>query len=101
MEKGKGKAKEVKEVKSEPEFRFWEVVEKLWGLRQDLRELRMDFWNTHRVAVQIANQTADVANDVEDLTRHFIPFVVEQEGEEVENSRNTGGVEYDGEEILQ
>ena len=101
MDKGKGKAKEVKETKSELEFRFWEVVEELRGLRQDLRELRTDFRSTHRVAMQIANQTADVANDVEDMTKHFVPFAVEQEGEEAGNSGNTGGVEDDGEETLQ
>ena len=33
--------------------------------------------------------------------RHFILFAAEQEGEEVENSGNTGGAEYDGEETLQ
>ena len=101
MDKGKGKAKEVKEAKSELEFRFWELVEELRGLRQDLRELRMDFWNMHCVAVQITNQMADVADNVEDLTRHFVLFAAEQEGEEAENSGNAGGAEYDGEETLQ
>ena len=101
MDKGKGKAKEVKETKSELEFGFWEVVEELRGLRQDLRELQTDFRNMHRIAVQIANRTADVANDVEDLMRHFVLFVVEQEGEEVGNSGNAGGAENDGEETLQ
>ena len=101
MDKRKGKAKEVKEVKSEPEFGFRELVEELRGLRQDLRELWTDFRNTHCVAVQITNQMADVADNVEDLTRHFVLFAAEQEGEEAENSGNAGGAEYDGEETLQ
>ena len=101
MDKRKGKAKEVKEAKSELEFGFQELVEELRGLRQDLRELRTDFRSTHCVAVQITNQMADVADNVEDLTRHFVLFVVEQEGEEAENSGNAGGAEYDGEETLQ
>ena len=100
VDKGKGKAKEVKEAKSEPEFRFQEVVEELRGLRQDLRELQMDFWSTHHIAVQIANQTVDVANDMEDIMKHFVLFVEEQE-EEAGNSRNTGGSKNDGEETLQ
>ena len=97
---GKGKAKEVKEVKSKPEFRFQELVEELQGLRQDLRELWTDLQSTHCVTVQIANQTADVANDMEDLTRHFIPYPEETE-EEVGISGNAGGAEEDGEETLQ
>ena len=97
MDKGKGRAKEVKEAKSEPEFRFWEVVEELWGLRQDLRELQ----STHCVAMQIANQMADVANDVEDMTKHFVLFMEEWEEEEAGNSENARGVENDGEETLQ
>ena len=101
MDKGKGKAKEVKETKSELEFGFWEVVEELRGLRQDLRELQTDFRNMHRIAVQIANRTADVANDVEDLMRHFVLFVVEQEGEEVGNSGNAGGAENDGDSSIE
>ena len=100
MDKGKGKAKEVKEAKSELEFGFQELVEELRGLRQDLRELRTDFRNTHCVAVQITNQMADVADNVEDLTKHFIPYPEERE-EEVENSGNAGGAEDDGEETLQ
>ena len=51
VDKGKGKAKEVKETKSEPEFGFWELVEELRGLRQDLREFRTDLRSTHRIAV--------------------------------------------------
>ena len=101
MDKGKGKAKEVKEAKSEPEFRFRELVEELRGLRQDLREFRTDLQSTHHIAVQLANQMADVADNVEDLTRHFVLFAAEQEGEEAENSGNAGGAEYDGEETLQ
>ena len=66
-------------------------------MRQDLRELRTDFQNTHCVAVQITNQMADVADNVEDLTRHFVLFAAEQEGEEAENSRNAGGAKYNGE----
>ena len=61
----------------------------------------MDFWSTHRVAVQIANRTVDMANDLEDLTRHFVPFAVEQEEEGAGNSRNAREVEDDGEETLQ
>ena len=45
-DKGKGKAKEVKETKSEPEFGFQELVEELRGLRQDLKEFRTDLWST-------------------------------------------------------
>ena len=37
VDKGKGKAKEVKVMKSEPEFGFRELVEELRGLRQDLK----------------------------------------------------------------
>jgi hypothetical protein len=96
----KGKAKEVKEVKSEPEFRFWGVVEELRGLRQELKELRTDFRSTHHVAVQITNWTVDVANNVEDMTKHFVPFAEGRE-EEAGNSGNTGGAEDDGEETLQ
>jgi hypothetical protein len=96
MDKRKGKVKDLNKPKSEPE-----LVEELQGLRQDLREHQTDFWNMHRVAVQIANRTADVVNDMEDLTRHFVLFVAEQEGEEAENSGNTRGAEYDGEETLQ
>ena len=40
VDKGKGKAKEVKETKSELEFGFRELVEELRGLRQDLKEFR-------------------------------------------------------------
>ena len=68
VDKGKGKAKEVKETKSEPEFGFQQLVEELHGLRQDLREFRTDLRSTHRVTVQIANQTVAVANDMEDMT---------------------------------
>ena len=99
-DKGKGKAKEVKEVKSEPEFRFQELVEELRGLRQDLRELWTDFWNTHCVTMQIANLTVDVVNDMEDLTRHFVPYPEERE-EEAGISGKAGGAEEDGEETLQ
>ena len=97
---GKGKAKEVKEAKSEPEFRFRELVEELRGLRQDLREFRMDLRSTHRIAVQLANQMADIADNMEDLTKHFVPYPEERE-EEAGNSRNTRGAEDDGEETLQ
>ena len=100
-DKGKGNAKEVKEMKSKPEFGFWELVEELRGLRQDLRELRTDFWSTHRVAIQIANWTADMANDLEDVTRHFVLFAVEQEEEGAGNSRNAKEAEDDVEETLQ
>ena len=100
MDKGKGKGKEVKEVKSKLEFGFPELVEDPRGLRQDLRELWTDFLNTHRVTMQIANQTADVANSVEDMTRHFVPYLEERE-EETGISRNAGEAEDDGEETLQ
>ena len=42
-----------------------------------------------------------MANDLEDLTRHFVPFAVEQEEEGAGNSRNAREVEDDGEETLQ
>ena len=100
VDKGKGKAKKVKETKSEPEFGFRELVEELQGLRQDLREFWMDLWSMHHVAMQIANQTADVVDNMEDLTKHFVPYPEERE-EEVGISGNTRGVEEDGEETLQ
>ena len=61
----------------------------------------MDFRSTQCVAVQITNQMVDVADNMEDLMRHFVLFAAEQEGEEAENSRNARGAEYDGEETLQ
>ena len=96
-DKGKGKAKEVKETKSEPEFGFRELVEELRGLRQDLKEFRTDLWSTHRIAVQLSNQTGDIADSVEDMARFFMPY----QKEEVENSRNTGETEDNEEETLQ
>ena len=96
-DKGKGKAKEVKEMKSEPEFGFWELVEELRGLRQDLKEFQTDLRSTHRVVVQVSNQTADIANDVEDMARFFVPY----QKEEVENSRNARETEDNEEETLQ
>jgi hypothetical protein len=57
VDKGKGKAKEVKVTKSEPEFGFRELVEELRGLRQDLKDFRTDLRSTHRIAVQVSNQT--------------------------------------------
>ena len=54
-----------------------------------MRELQMDLCSTYHVAMQIANQTADVADNVE------------QEEEEAGNSRNARGAEDDGEETLQ
>ena len=98
---GKGKAKEVKEAKSELEFGFRELVEELRGLRQDLRELQIDLWSMHHVAVQVANQTADMEDNMEDMMRHFVLFVVEQEEEGAGNSRNAGRVEDDEVETLQ
>ena len=95
-DKGKGKAKEVK---SEPEFGFQEL-EELWGLRQDLRELWTDFQRTHHIAVQIANQMSDMADNMEDLTKHFVPYPEERE-KEVGISGNTREAEDDGEETLQ
>ena len=100
VDKGKGKAEEVKETKSKPEFRFRELVEELCGLRQDLRELRTDFRSTHHVAMQISNLTGDIADSVEDMARHFVPYPEERE-EEAGNSGNTGEAEDDGEETLQ
>ena len=99
-DKGKGKAKEVKVTKSEPEFGFRELVEELRGLRQDLKEFRTDLRSTHRVAVQISNRTADIVNDLEDVARHFVPYAVEQEEGEG-NSGNAGEVEDEVEETLQ
>ena len=101
VDNGKGKTKEVKETKSEPEFGFWELVEELRGLRQDLKELRTDFRSTHCVAVQIANRTVDIANDLEDVAKHFIPYMVEQEEEGEGNSGNAGEAEDEVEETLQ
>jgi hypothetical protein len=95
MDKGKGK--EVKEAKSEPEFGFRELVEELRGLRQDLREFRTDLQSMHRIAVQLANQMADIADNMEDLTKHFVPFAVEQEEEGAGNSGNA----REAEETLQ
>ena len=97
VNKGKGKAKEVKEMKSEPEFGFRELVEELRGLRQDLKEFQMDLWSMHRIAVQLSNQTGDIADSVEDMARFFVPY----QREEVENSGNAGGAEDDEEETLQ
>ena len=74
MDKGKGKAKEARETKSEPEFGFRELVEELRGLRLDLREFRTDLQSTHHVAVQVSNRTADIADSVEDLARYFVPY---------------------------
>ena len=98
-DKGKGKAKEVKETKSKPEFGFRELVEELKGLRQDLKEFRTDLRSTHHVTVQICNRTADIANDLEDVARHFIPYAVEQEEGEG-NSGNAREVEDEVEETL-
>ena len=100
MDEGKGKAKEVKETKSEPEFGFWELVEELRGLRQDLKEFRTDLRSMHHVVVQISNRTADIANDLEDVARHFVPYTVEQEEGEG-NSGNAREVEDEVEETLQ
>ena len=97
VDKGKGKAKEVKETKSEPEFGFRELVEELRGLRQDLKEFRTDLRSTHRIAVQLSNQMGDIADSVEDMARFFMPY----QKEEVENSGNTGETEDNEEETLQ
>ena len=97
VDKGKGKAKEVKEKKSEPEFGFRELVEELRGLRQDLRELRTDLRSTHRIAVQVSNQMGDIADSVEDMARFFVPYQKEEAG----NSRNAREAEDDEEETLQ
>ena len=100
MDNRKGKVKEVKEAKSEPGFGFREMVEELQGLRQDLRELRTDFRRMHHITVQIANQMSDIADNMEDLTKHFVPYPEERE-KEAGISGNTGGAEYDGKETLQ
>ena len=99
VDKGKGKAKEVKVTKSEPEFGFRELVEELRGLRQDLKELRTDLRSTHRVAVQVSRQTGDIADCVEDLAKYFVPYP-EEKKEEAGGSGNAGDTE-DGEETLQ
>ena len=70
-------------------------------MRQDLKELRTDFRSMHHVAVQISNRTADIANDVKDVARHFVPYVVEQEEEGEGNSGNAGEAEDEVEETLQ
>ena len=77
-DKGKGKAKEVKETKSEPEFGFRELVEELQGLRQDLREFRTDLRSTHRIEVQLLSHTGDIADSVEDMARFFVPYQKEE-----------------------
>ena len=100
VDKGKGKAKEVKEMKSEPEFGFWELVEELRGLRQDLRELRTDLRSTHRIAVQVSNQMGDIADSMEDMVRYFVPYP-EEKGKEAGSSGNAGEAEDDGDETLQ
>ena len=100
VDKGKGKAKMVKETKSEPEFGFRELVEELRGLRQDLKELWMDLWSTHCVAVQVSNQMGDIVDSVEDLAKYFVPYP-EEKKEEAGNSGNTGDAEDDEEETLQ
>ena len=86
MDKGKGKAKEVKEKKSEPEFGFRELVKELQGLRQDLKELWTDLPSTHHITVQVSNQTGDIADSVEDMARFYVPY----QKEEVGNSGNAG-----------
>ena len=96
----KGKAKEVKETKSEPEFGFRELVEELRRLRQDLRELQMDLQSTHSIVVQITNQTVDVVDNVDDMTKHSVPYP-EEEKEEGGISGNAREAEDDGEETLQ
>ena len=100
VDKGKGKAKEVKVTKSEPGFGFRELVEELRGLRQDLRDFRTDLRSTHRVAVQVSRQTGDIADCVEDMAKYFVPYP-EEKKEEVEGSGNAGDTEDEGEETLQ
>ena len=87
----------MKETKSEPEFRFRELVEELRGLRQDLREFRTDLRSTHRIAVQLSSHTGDIADSVEDMAKYFVPY----QKEEVENSGNAGETEDNEEETLQ
>jgi hypothetical protein len=100
VDKGKGKAKETKVTKSEPEFGFRELIEELRGLRQDLKELRTDLWSTHRVAVQVSRQTGDIADSVEDMARFFAPYP-EEKKEEAGGSGNTGDTEDEEGETLQ
>ena len=99
-DKGKEKAKEVKETKSEPEFGFWELVEELRGLRQDLREFWTDLRSTHRITVQVLNHIGDIADSVEDMARYFVPYP-EEKKEEAGNSGNAREAEDDEEETLQ
>ena len=66
--KGKAKAKEVKlevrlGLKSEPGFGFREMVEELRGLREDLKEFRGDYRNSHRVWLQIAHNSSHDRTD--------------------------------------
>ena len=84
-------------MKSEPEFGFQELVKELQGLRQDLREFRMDLWSTHHVAVQVLNQAGDIADNVEDMAKFFVPYQKEEAG----NSGNAREAEEDEEETLQ
>ena len=53
--------------------------------------------STHRITVQLSNQTRDIADSVEDLTKFFVPYQTEEAGK----SRNAGEVEDDEEETLQ
>ena len=99
-DKGKGKAKEVKVTKSEPEFRFRELVEELRGLRQELKEFRTDLRSMHWVAVQVSRQTGDIADCVEDLAKYFMPYPEEKQ-EEAGGSGNAGDTEDEEEETLQ
>ena len=69
-------------------------------MRQDLREFRTDLQSTHRIAVQISNQTGDIADNVEDMARYFVPYP-EEKGKEAESSGNTREVENDEDETLQ
>ena len=99
-DKGKGKAKEVKVTKSEPEFGFRELVEELRGLRQDLRDFWTDLRSTHRIAVQLSNQMGDIVDSMEDMARYFVPYP-EEKKEEAGGSGNAGDAEDGEEETLQ
>ena len=66
-------------------------------MRQDLKEFRTDLRSMHRIAVQLSNQTGDIADSVEDMARFFVPY----QKEEVENSGNAGEMEDNEEETLQ
>ena len=74
-----------------------EVLRKQLDEAKRKKELRTDLRSMHRVAVQVSNQTGDIADSVEDLAKYFVPY----QKEEVENSGNAREMEDNEEETLQ